>query len=146
MRVAFDIEKFRQSEEEKDRRTLEEMVAKTARMQRHSEASQEALSRGCRPASSGEYSAFIRKWISNGGRPRYSRDYPFGGKDAANRWRYWIAKKDFVLPCLEGADSVIVLVPDGIKYTAPNGIGHSTVLFANGAYDGLGGVEIFSDT
>jgi len=67
----------------------------------------------------------IKKWVK-GAQEKYENI----NIDHLRNIRY--ADKDFVLPTLHGANSIAVLVEEGVNIFRGNGIGHSTILYMDG--------------
>lgn len=141
------LEEFRHLDNIRKAKLREETEEYERKMRAQIKASMELLWAHCKPVSPKRYNAFIRQWVEDGGTPSGSCDYTMNNDiDSLGHVKFWIATSDFVLPCLHGASLVVILSPKGIKHTAPDGYGHSTIIIEGGTYAGSHFVQIFIDT
>jgi len=91
---------------------------------------------GFKPANKKDYANWLIGYLKNGGQVSHVYDYEFPG--------FFIAKKDFKLGSLYGANSIQVIIPEGIKTS--NASGHNTYYFMDDfKTSGYGWVPIYSD-
>ena len=92
-----------------------------------------------RGANRVDYTHWLVGFVDAGNTPTHYYSYPF------SRWNsFYVAKKDFELVPLYGADSINIIVPDGITILGGSR-GHTNVFCYNG-YKHRGSVPVFSDT
>lgn len=92
-----------------------------------------------RKANRVDYIQWLEGFVDAGNTPTHYYEYPF------SRWNsFYIAKKDFELAPLYGADSISIIVPDGITILGGSR-GHTNV-FCYSGYKHRGSVPVFSDT
>lgn len=90
------------------------------------------------PTTVAEYAAFVVGYLKGGGTISYARDR------ALRTGRYYTALRSFTLPPLFGAQSINVLVPEGVTVVR-GGRGHSAVLYMDGYRLDGAGLEMFAD-
>lgn len=92
-----------------------------------------------RRANRADYTQWLEGFVDAGNTPTHYYSYPF------SRWNsFYVAKKDFELVPLYGADSINIIVPDGITILGGSR-GHTNV-FCYSEYKHRGSVPVFSDT
>ena len=90
-------------------------------------------------ANRADYTKWLKGFVDAGNTPTHYYSYPF------SRWdSFYVAKKDFELVPLYGADSINIIVPDGIKILGGSP-GHNNIFCYTG-YKHRGTVPVFSDT
>jgi len=90
-------------------------------------------------ANRADYTRWLEGFVDAGNTPTHYYSYPF------SRWdSFYVAKKDFELVPLYGADSINIIVPDGITILGGSR-GHNNIFCYNG-YKHRGSVPVFSDT
>ena len=90
-------------------------------------------------ANRADYTKWLRGFVDAGNTPTHYYSYPF------SRWdSFYVAKKDFELVPLYGADSINIIVPEGITILGGSR-GHNNIFCYNG-YKHRGTVPVFSDT
>ena len=92
-----------------------------------------------RKANRVDYIQWLEGFVDAGNTPTHYYSYPF------SRWNsFYVAKKDFELVPLYGADSINIIVPEGITILGGSR-GHNNIFCYNG-YKHRGTVPVFSDT
>ena len=92
-----------------------------------------------RGANRADYTQWLEGFVDAGNTPTHYYSYPF------SRWNsFYVAKKDFELVPLYGADSINIIVPEGITILGGSR-GHNNIFCYNG-YKHRGTVPVFSDT
>lgn len=92
-----------------------------------------------RGANRADYTQWLEGFVDAGNTPTHYYSYPF------SRWdSFYVAKKDFELVPLYGADSINIIVPEGITILGGSR-GHNNIFCYNG-YKHRGSVPVFSDT
>lgn len=98
-----------------------------------------------RPATAEDYSKWVEGFMEKGGKPEYYCNTPI--TDATDI--FLVAKKDFTVPKLYGAQAVNLIIPKDINIDAESGeLGHSTLYFMKDfSITGKSkSVKIYSDT
>ncbi|MDO8508021.1 MAG: hypothetical protein Q7S53_05665 [bacterium] len=78
-------------------------------------------------ASIGEYRDWLEGFRKNGGEVTHHYTYPFSRQQRD----FFVAKADFPATPRYGADSINIIVPEGVNFLGGN-IGHSTLYFMDG--------------
>jgi hypothetical protein len=88
-----------------------------ALMKRHHGPSAELLA-VLRPAERTDYEGWMEGYLQSGRRPSHAYTYPFP------RGNWYVATADFTAEPLFGANAVEIIVPTGVQWSAPAGLGH----------------------
>jgi hypothetical protein len=93
-----------------------------------------------RRAEARDYNAWVRGYLERGGTIGHAYDYGLPSS-------YYIAIRDIeILPPLVGAESVSIIVPEGITVSY-NGLGHNALFFMDGfECDMTFSPSVYSDT
>jgi hypothetical protein len=76
-----------------------------------------------RPATAKEYTVWLKE---------YQKVHRWPKTQPGSAGRIFVAKSDFELPALYGANSVEIIVPSNIRVKHDNNIGHCKLYFMNG--------------
>lgn len=86
-----------------------------------------------RPARRQDYEAWLRSWVEAGNQPTHPYNYPFEQGNSSNAFephgkRWHVAEQDFSTVPLHGADSVCIIVPEGVQHVEGE-LGHTSLYF-----------------
>lgn len=99
------------------------------RQMRDSQQARERFLEACRPATAADYAAWLSGWLARGGQVTHIYDYEIGRAD------WWVMDRYASPPKLYGAQSVNVIVPDGVPLRPANvrgNVGHNSFFFMDG--------------
>jgi len=134
------LEGYREEERIENQQYQKKVAAKKAESKRNYEATWGELLGKVRAATMEDYKQWLAGYLRNGNNPTHSYNFPM----ERVLDEFWVAKQDFKISPLHGAQAIKIIVPEDTKFLG-GALGHSNLYFIDGFKNKGGLVPIYNN-